>query len=196
MPNLGIIASSKSGNLTAFSYDSIATVTLSSAASSISFTSIPATYKHLQIRGIMQTSGTAGGASLKTNFNSDTAANYSVHQMYGNRGASQTAIGDANTTRATYAPSGGFQSFTAADGANMFTTHIIDILNYSNTSIYKTLRAVHAREANTAGRIMFESGNWRSTSAINSITFTASDGTTGAVNFNQYSSFALYGIKG
>ena len=195
-PMLGIMSSAISGNLWApgKDFDSIATVTIGGTpTSTISFTSIPATYRHLQIRGIMQGSGTAGGAALITTFNSDTAANYSIHQLYGDGGVS--AVGDANTSRITWAPSGGFQSYTAADGASMFSSHIIDILDYANTSKYKTLRALHGRDKNTAGRIMLESGNWRNTNAITTITLTTVDGSLAGQNFQQYSQFALYGVK-
>jgi hypothetical protein len=53
MPILGIIASAITGNLVTTSYESIATVTVGGGgAATVAFTSIPATYTHLQIRGI------------------------------------------------------------------------------------------------------------------------------------------------
>jgi hypothetical protein len=51
-PMLGIMASQISGHLVTNSYESIQTVTVSTATPSITFSSIPATYKHLQIRGL------------------------------------------------------------------------------------------------------------------------------------------------
>ena len=52
MPILGIIASSQQGGISSTAYESIATVTLGSAASTINFSSIPSRYQHLQLRFI------------------------------------------------------------------------------------------------------------------------------------------------
>ena len=70
---------------------------------------------------------------------------------------------------------------------------IFDILDYTNTNKNTTTRALTGNETNgTAGQaILFSSGNWRNTAAITSILIYPSSG-----NFSQYSSFALYGIKG
>jgi hypothetical protein len=83
MPILGIMASQISGHLFAPSgaYDSIATTTLSSPAASITFSSIPATYTHLQIRGIARSTAAAGNVSIA--YNSDTGSNYAGHDLYG-----------------------------------------------------------------------------------------------------------------
>ena len=93
MPILGIMASAMSGNLFAPSgaYDSIATTTLSSSASSITFSSIPATYTHLQIRGIVG-DVTGGQASILAQLNGDTATNYSTHFLTGNGSAASAGI--------------------------------------------------------------------------------------------------------
>ena len=96
MPMLGIMASQISGHLWAPSgaYDSIATVTLGSAASTITFSSIPSTYTHLQFR-VMARDTTTGvtQTSLRWQFNGDTAANYTAyHDIFGN-GASTGADG-------------------------------------------------------------------------------------------------------
>jgi hypothetical protein len=51
MPILGIIASAITGNLVTTSYESIETVTVGSGGSAtVTFSSIPATYTHLQIK--------------------------------------------------------------------------------------------------------------------------------------------------
>jgi hypothetical protein len=77
-------------------------------------------------------------------------------------------------------------------GANVFGTFIIDILDYANTSKYKTQRGLGGADLNGSGYISFNSGNWRNTNAITSISLTPLYGS----QFAQYSSFALYGIKG
>jgi len=176
MPILGITASSITGS-TQTSYDSISTVTVGSGGSaSITFSSIPATYKHLQIRGIgLQTS--ANGFTVQ--FNSDTGSNYSWHQLYGEGSIAQSNAGATQTFM--------YMGY-GAGSATAPNPLVTDILDYANTNKYKTLRSLSGNDLNGSGFIQLWSGNWRSTSAITSITITAS--------FNQYSQFALYGIKG
>ena len=69
------------------SYESVATVTVGAGgSSSISFTSIPSTYKHLQLR----ISGLAGAADAYLYLNSDTTnSNYYMHSLYGNGSSAQ-----------------------------------------------------------------------------------------------------------
>jgi hypothetical protein len=74
---------------------------------------------------------------------------------------------------------------------NIYNGVVVDLLEYNNTNIYKTLRGLGGDDANGSGYISLNSGNWRSTSAINGIKIYPDTG-----NFKQYSSFALYGIKG
>jgi hypothetical protein len=176
------------------SYESIATVTVGSGGSAtVSFTSIPATYTHLQIRGISRsTNGSTNGISTYVRFNSDSASNYSYHGLTTYQGASAAveAFGGANSTFALSGtmPNSGLLS-------NMFDATVIDILDYANTNKYKTIRSLSGYDMNGAttgyNYLGLYSSNWRSTSAISTITL------SGASNdFAQYSSFALYGIKG
>jgi hypothetical protein len=186
-PILGIIASSK---LTAAAgdYESIATVSVGSGGSaSISFTSIPADYTHLQIRYSAHLEDTTSDyAALWMQFNSDTGANYSYHRLYGNGSA---ASADAATSQTkvltTWTPDNVTQSLS-------YGASIIDILDYANTNKYKTIRNFGGFDLNGSGIVALFSGLWMSTSAITSISLVSSN----SENFAQYSHFALYGIKG
>jgi hypothetical protein len=171
------------------SFDSIATSTVGAGGvSSVSFTSIPATYTHLQIRllGRSDRTGTTGDA-VKINFNSDTASNYSAHEVVGD-GATAASYGAASQTSWAYGERIGSAGLTTG----IFGALIIDILDYANTNKYKTIRSLGGEDANGSGQVGLESGLWRSTSAISTIVLAPAAGT----NFVQYSSFALYGIKG
>jgi hypothetical protein len=185
MPVLGIIASQISGHLfqPTGAYDSIATVTVGGGgSSSISFTSIPATYTHLQIR-MSATINAAAGPILR--FNSDTGSNYNGHLLYGD-GASVGAYSYGTGTSINLSWFGqGYNSATSFGG------HVIDILDYADTNKYKTVRSLQGIDRNGSGMLEFVSGLWRNTNAITSITIPAESST-----FVQYSSFALYGIKG
>jgi hypothetical protein len=68
---------------------------------------------------------------------------------------------------------------------------ILDILDYADTNKFKTTRSLTGFDRNGAGSVSFNSGNWRSGSAITSIRLFAGNNA-----FAQYSSLALYGIKG
>jgi hypothetical protein len=174
-PILGIMASQISGHLETGAYESISTVTVGGGGSAtITFSSIPSTYEHLQVRIMAVTNTTANSAT--TTFN---GTNGRTHWLTGN-GSSVSAAGDATkiffplTQGSTTAPCVG----------------IMDILDYANTNKYKTTRALEGYDTNGAGNVSLTSGLWQSTSAINSITITA------VGTFNEYSQFALYGIKG
>jgi hypothetical protein len=81
---------------------------------------------------------------------------------------------------------------TGNSGAtNIFAGAVVDILEYANTNINKTVRSLQGMDLNGSGWIYLQSGNWRSTSAVTSITLNRQYGS----NFLTNSSFALYGIK-
>lgn len=172
-PILGIIASQNYPRSTN-SYESIATVTVGSGgASSITFSSIPSTYQHLQIRAFM-----VGGNYTTIRFNGDnTGSNYRNHYLAGN-GSAASASTNANNA---YTP--------MSASANGYVD-VIDILDYADTNKYKTIRALEGYDNNGSGEVYFSSNLWMSTSAISSIVFTP------ASSMSQYSQFALYGIKG
>jgi hypothetical protein len=182
---LGIIASSKFGD--AGDFESIATVTVGSGgAASAEFTSIPATYSHLQLRVLSRSSRSDGGDYLKTQFNSDTGSNYSWHRLTGDGSTVEAAAGASASQIILQRMASDYLS------ASIFSLHIIDILDYANTNKYKTVRCLAGVDNNsTDGRVDFSSGNWRNTNAITSIQL----GMSTATNFKQYSQFALYGIR-
>ena len=168
------------------SYESIATVSLTSAQSSISFSSIPSTYKHLQVRY----SGLSGSmGSLFAQINGDTSTNYRTHYFTGS--GSSVAAGDL---------SGRSGIVLGGVGAAQFSTTypyvgIIDYLDYTNTNKYHVVRSLHGTDTNNtgySGAAGLVSGLHLSTTAISSLTFFLD----GGVNLTANTKFALYGIKG
>jgi hypothetical protein len=184
---LNIIAGTLSVGVTpsTSSYESIATYTVGGGgASDITFSSIPSGFKHLQIRLIGNVP--AGATSLTVQFNSDTTnANYFFHEIYGS-GSAVAATAKTGTQPLYLQYWGGLPSTS-----NIYGAGVIDILDYTNTNKYKTVRSLGGYDANGSGYIMFDSGLWLDTSAITSIKLAPSPN-----SFAQYSSFALYGIKG
>lgn len=176
-----------SGTL-AGAFESIATLGGTGSSDSITFSSIPAGYTHLQIRGIATVNYNSvdfGGVGIR--FNGDSATNYSRHQLVSFRSAG-----------VDYAQSGGIANtaYTNAGIAylkisqSIVGASIIDILDYNNTNKYKTVRGLSGAEWNTAGGLMLGSGVWRSTAAVTSVTVFGQNG-----NFGTESRFTLYGIK-
>lgn len=190
MPILGSSASQNTKTFLSGTFDSIATTTLTSTTASITFSSIPQTYTHLQIRGISRCNrAVAYGSSMQAQFNGDTGANYwQYHYIYGDGTSAGGGAGNLTTQSLV-----GF-SLGSNALANAFNTTIIDILDYKNTNKYKVIRSSDGSDTNGnhPGQASFISSNWNSTSAITSITIYP----TTAFSFLQYSSYALYGIKG
>jgi hypothetical protein len=188
MPILGIMASQISGHLwaPAGAYDALATITLSSSVSSVTFTGIPSGYKHLQIRGICRDTRADVSNSNAVRFNGDTAANYSAHLLYGD-GTSAYSAGLPNETQADL-----FTSASASSASNIFGVFVMDILDYANTNKFKTTRTLSGFDRNGGGQVNLSSGNWRNTAAITSIDIRP---LYGSPQYVQYSSFALYGVK-
>ena len=172
-------------------YESIQTITVTSSQAAIEFTSIPSTYKHLQIRAIAKnvTTGAADYDNLNMQVNTDTAANYSWHYIQSQAAGTPGASAGSSTSFCTV---GGIER-SGTGQTSGFSGLVLDILDYQNTNKYKTFRAISGTEYNgTYAYLLFTSGNWRSTTAISSIKFVVNTG----VNFATYTSFALYGIKG
>jgi len=172
-------------------YQPISTTTVGAGgAASISFTSIPAGYQTLQLRLFGRTtSSTSDGNYINVRFNSDSGSNYTFHQIQGD-GSSVTATALTSQTQTILqrVPSD-------AASASVYGVIVCDIVDYAATTKYKTLKAYGGFETNSGAasgtKIFFTSGAWLSSSAISSMSLTPDTG-----NFKQYTSAALYGIKG
>jgi len=177
-PLLGMMASGATGSKQS-SYESISTVTVGGAGSSeISFTSIPSTYAHLQIRGFVTDNATNGNLQLKYNSTALTRSHDILSEGAGAAGGSTD--------------SGAAVIYNQRTNTGQFVV-ILDILNYANTTTNKTFKVLSGGDKNGAGRIRFGSGFLDSTSAISSLSMAFN---SGGGTFPQYTQFALYGIKG
>ena len=154
-----------------------------SAVSTVTFSSIPQTYKSLQIRfNVIMGAGNSGGIQ----FNGDTTnGNYYVHSLYAG-GTTVGANGASNNRIITI----GYNSGSVATYPNV---GIVDILDYTNTSKYKTAKAIFGANKNAtggnSGDIELDSGLWLNTSAITSINFQAD------TNMLSGTTVSLYGVS-
>lgn len=185
-------ASASATPVSAASFESIATISLSGSQSSIEFTSIPTTYKHLQIRGIAHGTTTANtDAYIQVGPSSAIqTTGYSWHNIYG--------VGGGTAGSATQGGSGanymlGAWDFgTTTNSPNIFSAMILDILDYSSTTKTKTMHSFAGVDRNGSGIVGSYSGFWYdATDAIGRIKIYLSSG-----SFSQYTHFALYGVKG
>jgi hypothetical protein len=155
-------------------YEPIATQTLGSASSSVTFSSIPSTYTDLIL--VFNGSSASGTPDLCARFNGDSGTNYSRTFLVGD-GTSATS--GRSSSQASFVP-GGVPNATNS-------TTVFNIMNYANSTTYKTAICRDTLPANyTAATV----GLWRSTAAITSIELFPS-----ANSFITGSTFTLYGIK-
>ena len=161
-------------------------------AAYVDFTSIPSTYTHLQVRMTAKSQRANNyGSTVWAYFNGDYApsspTNYNFHFLSGDGStASSGAYPNTNVGYGAYA--GNAMGTTAT---NVVTVNIMDILDYKNTNKYKTVRTLFGEDRNGGGQVALYSSLWQNTAAITSIRFYPDN-----YNFAQYTSIALYGIKG
>jgi len=165
------------------SFDSIATTTLSSPQSTLVVGSIPGTYQHLQIRGILKSTAIPGGTP-RLYFNNDRTTNsYSMHEIFGNGGGS-TGVNQQFNLDAIYASLG-------SQNTTQFGAYVINIFDYASTSKSKTIQFIHGFDSNASGYVSFSTGMYTSTNAITSFGITPQQ----TANFDTGSTMAVYGIK-
>jgi hypothetical protein len=180
-PILGIWASGITASKQT-SYESIATYS-PSGVTSVTFSSIPSTYQHLQLRVLSRTA-TSASDFVSLRFNGDSGSNYGFHYLNGNGASLVASASTPDTVIAWHTADGG-------DLANVFGAAVIDVLDYKDTNKNKTTRNLNGYDFNGSGTIELSSGLWRNTAAITSI-----DVFTFGPNFATGTSIALYGIKG
>jgi hypothetical protein len=177
---LGFLAGSGAGFDS--SYELIESVTLGSSQGSIVFSNLgtySSTYKHLQIRyAAKQSNSTSVG--IYGRFNADTAGNYSWHYLAGN-GSSVSSSALTSTTSMLVGSAFGTGT------ANAFGGGVIDILDSYSTTKNKTVRSLEGRATEW---VALESGSWRNTASITSITLFPD-----VYTFSTGSRFSIYGIR-
>jgi len=159
-------------------YVPLATQTLSSTATSVTFSSIPATYRDLVVVCNFQNSGTSSASRLRLNL--DTGANYSGVWMVGN-GSTTASASEASQT--------GARIFGATLGpANTFSNvGIIQVIDYSATDKHKT---VLTRYGSAGTDIQATASRWANTAAVTAVTIFDVLGQTYSIG----STFSLYAI--
>ena len=174
---------------------SIATLQGNNSANSITFSDIPQTYKHLQIRYIARiTSGGTGGSNMQIRLNGSSSNIYAFHSIAYSSGGSLTARSAASQTQGELIGSNANNYPSGSDNSHYMGIGIVDILDYSSTTKTKVVRGTGGYDTNsgTSQGISIGSTLFNSTNAITSLTLLDANGFA----YTALSSFALYGIKG
>ena len=183
-----IAAITNSGVIAVGDYESIQTYTVGAGGqATITFSSIPSTYSHLQVRVLGRSAYAGASENARMQLNGQTGTSfYTNHIIYGD-GSTASTDNDVNSVA-------GFNIHrlpAATSTASVFGGLVIDFIDYSNANKNKTIKSLGGWDANGSGRINLTTMLFTSTTAISSISLTTSTGS----NYAQYSTFALYGIK-
>lgn len=165
-------------------YDKVASATLVSANASVDFTSIPSTYTDLVL--VASLGGTVSGTVFLTQFNNDTATNYSTVTYYGGQtgsppGSALQGSGTYSNINSIYIP------INSGLPATVSASYTLNIQNYASSNVYKSTMSQYNHGLT---EVNMNAGMWRSTSAINRITVTTTSST-----FLAGSIFTIYGIQ-
>jgi hypothetical protein len=162
-------------------YTPLATITLGSSASSVTFSSIPATYRDLVVVTALRTNRSGQNTdAINMRFNADSGSNYPRVGMFGSSGGAGSF---AETSSAII-----LTATAATSTANTFTPSNAQIMDYSATDKHKTVLLRNAQ--NLTDVVLAQANRWANTAAITSLTFTSAN----SANFEVGSRFDLYGI--
>jgi len=172
------------------------------ALNSVTFSSIPQTYAHLQLRGSVKASGNSIYSEFRMRFNNDSSSVYTTGFIY-SYGTYKAGHNNINVQGAsTYG--------NASDNHNAwqpyrdcYASFTIDIMNYASEDMNKTYiyhsgtpvdfegSAVDGRSVAIPYFIGIGGGQWKEKDAITSIFFR--DASNGYWLYG--SEFTLYGLK-
>jgi len=155
-------------------YEHIATITLDSSTSSVTFSSIPQGYRDLEL---VFSGTTTNGQGPRFVYNSESAAtNYSRVIMVGT-GSSTSSSSDSGTTNG--------QKALQTNATQ--STGVVQLLDYSATDKHKT---VLSRTGPANDVLLAIAQRWANTAAITNIQIISD------TSFSTGSTFDLYGIVG
>ena len=158
-------------------YTPLANITLGSASSTVTFSSISGNYRDLIV--VFSGSTTSNGAGASYRLNGDTGNNY----------GSVRALGISSPISSAYSGGGNLPFLSSNEGLGTAISNVIlQIMDYSATDKHKTVLNRNNNNNSLGTHTEMSAGRWFSTSAVTSITISSN------INFAIGSSFALYGV--
>jgi hypothetical protein len=183
---LGFFATAGAGGAAASAFEQISTISGTGSSGTITFSSIPQTYRHLQIRLLTRCTNANIVNNIFVNYNSNFGASYDNQFLFGNTGNNfYSGRGNGDKIELPVASPG-----TSAP-ANYHSPVIMDIVDYSITTKNKTTKSFIGSPITNGFQISLNVGQFRSTAAISTITITVQN-----ASFTSSSIIALYGIRG
>jgi len=161
----------------------IASSTATGVESTITFSSIPSNFTHLELRCLVRDTQAVSQSGGYIRFNGDSGSNYYRHWVAGN-GTSATSGNGGSFSIGEW-----FYYPGASASANAFGSYVMQVFDYSNTNKNKTLKSVGGYDLNGSGWVALGTGAWFNTVAITSLLIGA--GTA----FAAGTTFQLYGIS-
>jgi hypothetical protein len=152
-------------------YDLISTITLSTATQAV-FSSIPQTYRHLQLRIVARSSSAVLSASSGMQFNEDGGPNYGFGSHFLKGIGSSVTSGNGGGTG--YPTVNCFDIPGTSENSNIWGSGVVDILDYTSTTKNKVAKSLTGYDANGSGA-----------SAIRSILRTDSTAAISTINLND-----------
>jgi hypothetical protein len=185
--SLGFWATAGAGGAAAGSYELISTAYGTGSSGTITFSSIPQDYKHLQIRGTVRGTNAASFDGFRIYANGISTDTYAVHILQGN-GSSVASQGyTASANDLVWYGAGGNMA------TGVYSPFVVDLLDYTSTNKNKTFRAISGvNGAGLGSYITMNSSLFLSTNAITSMTIRSSNN----ANYASATRMSLYGIKG
>jgi hypothetical protein len=157
------------------SYIALATTTLGSSASTVTFSSIPTSVGGVALRDLILVYNGTGNATAPINLQLNGSGSGSSLYMQGDGSSPGSAV-DANNLRTGFCISG------------LNSVIVAQIMDYSATDKHKTYLS---REGMGAGQVVTWAGRRASNDAVTSVAFACV-----GFSFNSGSTFSLFGIAG
>ena len=163
--------------------EAIRTVYVEAAVSTVTISSIPNTYEHLQLYLNQRGTYASTGLTAYLRLNGDTGTNYSGHELY----TSGSGVGTLKSTNLGYWD---LMTTGSTNPASEYVVQVVDLYDYANTNKYTTMHHWQNKTPRISFYCTHGGGTWESTSAVSSIAFS-----TYGANVERGSVFTLYGLK-
>ena len=158
----------------------IATTTLGSAASGVTFNSIPSTYTDLRV--VLNGKTTDSSCFIGLQFNGVTTGTYGRVSINGDGSSVNTNINNGNSS---------IPIISIDSNTNQILV-TADVFSYPNTTVYKTALTSGSFDKDGSGLVIRTVGTWRSLNAISSLTLMIYNGS--ANTWQTGTTATLYGI--
>ena len=165
--------------------EAIATTYLEADAASVTFSGIPATYEHLQLRiSVRSVYGGTGGDYFYVRLNGETSGSNQDQKLIIANTSSISVLSASGHIQVRRIPTAGLP-------APRYASVLVECLDYANTNKKPVVSLMSGTSGTDMNRLSFGSGMiTNSNAAVDSISFIAANG-----SMTRGSSFTLYGLN-